>query len=124
MKTHVQVIAILHLIFCSLGLLLGLIIGLLTIGGGILSQEKVAMMITSGVGMFFVIFFALISIPGIVGAIGVLKYKNWGRILLIIVGVFNLPGFPVGTALGIYTIWGLLHKDTLPLFEKNQVRPS
>lgn len=35
-------------------------------------------------------FLILISIPGIVAGIGLLKYKSWARILAIILGVLNL----------------------------------
>ncbi len=47
----------------------------------------------------------LISIPSIVGGVGILKQKKWALTLVLILGCFKLFSFPVGTALGIYTIW-------------------
>jgi len=47
----------------------------------------------------------LMSIPSIIGGIAVLNSKKWGLTLVLILGCFKLFSFPVGTALGIYTIW-------------------
>ncbi|RLE16853.1 MAG: hypothetical protein DRJ08_06805 [Acidobacteria bacterium] len=116
METHVKIVAILNLILSGMMLLAGLIIFVVLVSGGLLSGDKTAIAVTSGLGVFFAILFLVLSIPAIVGAIGTLKYKNWGRILLIIVGILNLPGFPVGTALGAYTLWVLFQKESELLF--------
>lgn len=36
-----------------------------------------------------------------------LARKSWGRVLAIVLGVLALVKFPLGTALGIYTLWVL-----------------
>jgi uncharacterized membrane protein len=36
-----------------------------------------------------------------------LNRKSWGRILAIIAGVLALIKIPIGTAIGIYTLWAL-----------------
>jgi len=43
--------------------------------------------------------------------------KPWARVVQIIFGVLSLPGFPVGTALGVYYLWAMLNKDITPMFE-------
>lgn len=121
METHVKIVAILHLIFSGILFLMGLIIAILLVSGGLISGDKTAIAFTSGFGFFFAALFTCLSIPAIIGAIGTLKYKNWGRILLIIVGILNLPGFPVGTALGAYTLWVLFQKETDLLFSHNPI---
>lgn len=45
------------------------------------------------------------SIPSIVGGWGILNGKPWALTLLLVMGCFKLFSFPIGTALGIYTIW-------------------
>ncbi len=60
---------------------------------------------------------AVVSIAGIVGGAAVLKRKEWGRILLLIVSFLNLWRIPLGTCLGAYTIWVLFHDDTIRLFQ-------
>jgi hypothetical protein len=39
--------------------------------------------------------------------ISLLRRKPWGRVLGIVLAIFALFKFPVGTALGIYTLWVL-----------------
>jgi len=55
------------------------------------------------------------SIPSLIGGLGLLKLKSWARYLVLVLGFLNLPGIPVGTALGIYTIWVLLKDETARL---------
>lgn len=47
----------------------------------------------------------LFSIPSVIGGIGLLNHKKWALTLLLILGCFKLFSFPIGTAMGIYTIW-------------------
>lgn len=47
----------------------------------------------------------LFSIPSIIGGIGLLNHKKWALTLLLILGCFKLFSFPIGTAIGVYTIW-------------------
>jgi hypothetical protein len=49
-----------------------------------------------------ILFFA---IPGLIAGIGLLNKKSWAMILALILGCFKLFSFPIGTAIGIYTIW-------------------
>ncbi len=58
----------------------------------------------------------IVSIGGIVGGIGVLNKKEWGRILLLVISFFTLVRVPLGTILGIYSIWALLNDETIRLF--------
>ena len=121
MKTHVTIVSVLHLVFSIIGILVGFFLaGMMALGGAI-SGDDTALAILSGFGAFFVVLFVIMAIPGIIGAIGALKGKNWGRIVLIVVGIFNLPGLPVGTALGIYTLWTFFHDETRALFEGSTV---
>lgn len=47
----------------------------------------------------------VIAVPCIIGGIAILNGKKWAMTLLLIMGCLKLFSFPVGTALGIYTIW-------------------
>ena len=58
----------------------------------------------------------LSSLPGVIGGIGLLRHKNWARYLVLVLAVFDLLAFPLGTALGIYSIWVLTSRRTVPLF--------
>ena len=73
--------------------------------------------------LFLAIAVTFISIPvGIVIAgIGLLRYREWARVLTLVLAAFMLIGFPFGTAIGIYAFWVLLssegsaHTEIIPL---------
>jgi hypothetical protein len=60
-------------------------------------------------------FFSLLFLPvpiGIAAAgIGLLKYRDWARVLTLILAGFMVIAFPFGTALGIYAFWVLLSTE-------------
>lgn len=39
---------------------------------------------------------------------GLLSRRSWGRVLAIVIAILSLLKFPIGTALGIYTLWVLV----------------
>ncbi len=45
---------------------------------------------------------------GMIAGIGLLQHQSWARILTLIVGFISLLNIPIGTALGVYTLWVLL----------------
>lgn len=47
------------------------------------------------------------SIAGVIAGWGLLARCSWARTLAIILGCIRLIRFPLGTALGIYTLWVL-----------------
>jgi hypothetical protein len=63
--------------------------------------------------VFATIAVAFISIPtvNIIAGIGLLRYREWARILTLVLAAFMLIGFPFGTAIGIYAFWVLLSSD-------------
>jgi hypothetical protein len=54
-----------------------------------------------------------LPIPLVIAAagIGLLKYREWARVLTLVLAVFLLMAFPFGTALGAYAFWVLLISD-------------
>jgi hypothetical protein len=72
------------------------------------------------IGIFLLIF----SIIGLIAAIGVLKKKEWGRITMLVMSFFNLIRIPLGTILGVYTIWALLNDETIRLFNPIAQAPA
>jgi len=117
METHIKVISWLYIILGGLGLLGAAILILLVAGGGLISGDQTAILVTTLVSVILGGAIILISVPGIIAGIGLLRYRPWARILALVLGILNLPGFPVGTILGIYTIWALLDDESAGLFE-------
>ncbi len=52
-------------------------------------------------------FLGITAVIGIVVGWGLLDHRPWARMLAIVVGCLKLIDFPLGTALGIYTLWVL-----------------
>jgi predicted nucleic acid-binding Zn ribbon protein len=45
---------------------------------------------------------------GFVSGWGLLQHEDWARVVALVIGFLALLSVPVGTALGIYTLWVLL----------------
>jgi len=54
------------------------------------------------------IFLGLFGVLHLVLAWGLFEREPWARMLGLALGFLALPRFPLGTALGIYTLWALL----------------
>jgi len=117
MKQHVTVVAALNIGFGILKLFAAAVALLAIVGGGLISGDSEAIFITGIVGPAVALFLALLALPGIVGGLGLLKGKNWARMLVIILAILDLIDFPIGTLISLYTLWVLLNKETSDLFE-------
>jgi hypothetical protein len=123
MAQHVKIIGILHIAFGSLVVLAGVIV--LIVMGGIAagvgtaahsSDDYVAAPILGGIGGIIFIVCLVLGLPGIIGGIGLLQFKPWARIVVIVLSVLDLFNIPFGTALGIYGLWALLNTETERMF--------
>jgi hypothetical protein len=46
-----------------------------------------------------------ISIPSVIAGIGLLNKQRWALVMALILGCIKLFSFPIGTAIGVYSIW-------------------
>ena len=118
MEKHVTFVGALRIGLGVLGILAAMIVFAAVVGGGVISGDREAIRITAIVGMLVAFFLVLLSVPGIIGGIGLLKWKSWARFLVLILAVLDLFNIPIGTALGIYTIWVLMRDETVQLFAR------
>ena len=82
-----------------------------------LSDSVVAVPVLATIGGVASSIIIMLSLPRLIAGIGLLKYRQWGRVLKFVVSILGLVDFPVGTGLGVYALWVLLHRETIPLFE-------
>ena len=82
------------------------------------SDDYVAVPILGGIGGMVFIVCMVLGLPGIIGGIGLLQFKPWARILVIVLSVLDLFNIPFGTALGIYGLWALLNTETEQMFSR------
>jgi hypothetical protein len=117
MNQHVTVVGILHIGLGILGVLVGVFLFMLF---GILATvvpDNEAQFLFPLLATFLGGGFVVASSLGIIGGIGVLKYKEWARILVLIISAISLMNIPIGTAAGAYSIWVLVQNETVKLFD-------
>jgi len=119
MDKHITLVAVLNIGFGVMGLLFACMAFLVIVGAGIISGDQDAMIITMIVASAITIIFIIISLPALIGGIGLLKRRGWARILVMIIAVLDLFIIPIGTLIGVYTLWVLLNDETAKLFTKS-----
>ncbi len=124
MEKHLTAVAALHVGLSILGGLIGIFIFVLLTGIGAITQEKEAFLILSTIGTGVGVLLMVLSVPGIIGGIGLFKRQEWARILVLILSAIELLNIPFGTALGIYSIWVLVQQDTIRLFKLHPLRSN
>ncbi|MEQ9577012.1 MAG: hypothetical protein RIH33_03680 [Marinoscillum sp.] len=125
MDAHKRLLAILHIVYGTIHILIFAFISLLanTLLPFILAEigdnSEETMLLVNGImllirSVMFVLF-VIVPLPSIIGGIAQLNNKQWGLTTMMVSGCLSLFNIPIGTALGIYTIWVYLeNKKTKP----------
>lgn len=116
---HVTVVGVLHIGMGAVMALVGLIVFMMMIGVGFLSGDREAMRVLPFVAIMVCGVMLVTGLPAIIGGFGLLKHKNWARILLMVVAAVDLLNMPVGTAIGVYTLWTLMQDEVEALFRED-----
>jgi hypothetical protein len=129
MEKHLTLVGVLNIVYRSFLLLTALFLFALAAWFGdlismlvdmdVIQPHEIPIQLFTVVPLILVVVAALvaiISIVGILGGVGVLRRKEWGRIMLLVVSFINLLRVPLGTALGIYSIYILMNADSVKLF--------
>ena len=131
MESHIKIVGILHIVLSCMGVLAAVVV-LLVFGGlaGVVGvsdhtgDSAAAVPILGGIGGILFVIIMAVSVPGLIGGIGLLKMAPWSRILMIVISVIDLFNIPFGTALGIYGLWVLTKPETVALLEGRRVATS
>ncbi len=126
MEPHIKLSSVLHIVIGGIGLCMGLVV-LVAMGGITLllgsaagPQEAaipVSLMMVIGIIWCGVIF--ITSIPGLLAGIGTLKGAPWARVLTIVISILYIPfNFPLGTFLGVYSLWVMFSPETEEWFKQ------
>ena len=83
-----------------------------------------AVPILGAIGLFVCGVVLILSLPGLIGGIGLLKMAPWSRMFMIVISALDLIHIPLGTALGIYGLWALTKPETAALFERRRYQPG
>lgn len=116
MERHFTLVGILNIVYSAFILIAGILVTFGLVGGAGLIDDPEAARFTSNLGSLIGVLLMVASLPGIIGGIGMLQRKHWARIPLMIVAATNLLNLPLGTALGIYTLWVLMKPEAKARF--------
>lgn len=120
MEKHVTLVGALHIGYAAFQILAALVASMFVVGGGLLgsliSEEEIVIGITFFVATTIALWVILISVPSIVGGIWLLRHKSWARYVVLVVSVLGLLNVPLGTGVGVYSIWVLVQDETAKLF--------
>ena len=123
MDKHVQVIGILWIVLGVIGLALGLLVLLVLLGVSFIPEvwdlgdlgdvtPEVFRIIAVGVSSFL----ALLGLPKIIAGIGLLRKREWARIMTLVLSFLELWSVPFGLALAVYSMVILFKPETIKLF--------
>ena len=132
MRQHVTVLGVLYIVLGAM-VMIGALVVLLLFGGaagvvGTIAQQepdaKIAVPILAVLGLGICLLITILSVPGIIAGIGLIKFRPWARILALILSVFNLIHIPLGTVVGVYGLWVLLSSETEAIFRGIEPPPA
>ena len=121
MDKHVTFVGALQIGYNAFGVLAAMATFMFIVGGGLIgglisSEEEIVIPITFFVGTAISMWLLVLSVPGIVGGIGVLRRQSWARYMVLVLSILDLFSVPIGTAVGAYSIWVLVRDETAELF--------
>lgn len=119
LEQHVPILGWIHIVSGAIFLVLGMLLFLLLGGIGLFAGragDPEAPFILFIVGLFVGGIMLVMALPGVLAGWGLLKRKNWGRVLALIVGIINIFNVPIGTAIGVYTLYVLLQPEASAYF--------
>lgn len=116
MQKHVTVVGAVHIGYAAWGVLWAVIIFIVLALIGPITGDETAKAILTTVACIIPGVLLAVAIPGIVGGIGVLRLRPWARYMVLVISVLALFSVPIGTAIGVYSIWVLIQDETAELF--------
>ncbi|MBP7706195.1 MAG: hypothetical protein KA243_03010 [Candidatus Aminicenantes bacterium] len=125
MKDHVKLLGILWIVFGLFCLAAAGLVFLIGFGTAhFIDVEDVGPGLLRLIAVVAGSFLGLVALPQIAGGLGLLRYKEWARILTLVVSFLSLPHVPFGTALGIYSMIVLFNPETARLFQEKAPAPA
>ena len=116
MEKHLTVVAALQVGLSLLAIIAAIVVFTVLQSVMQIADEQEAKQVLGIVALWVPVFLLIISIPGLIGGIGLFMRQKWARILVLVISVLDLLNIPLGTAIGVYSIWVLVQEDTVKLF--------
>lgn len=110
LQLHVTILGWLHIGGAAMFVLGGILLSILFMGIGVATSDSTAITILGTIGTIAGLCLVVLAILAVIVGYGLLTRRPWSRILAIVLGIFSLPNFPLGTMIGVYTLWVLLQE--------------
>ena len=115
-EIHISVVGWLQILNSIVNLLVaGFVLAILLTVGNI-ANDPIAYRFLATIGWLTGGFLGILALPGLVVGIGLLGRSGWSRVLAIVIAIFQLALFPIGTVLGAYTLFVLLQRSAEEAF--------
>jgi len=115
MNPKVRILAYTYIAICGGALAVGSFLCL----GLLFAVQKDGGRALVTIGFPFLLVSAVYFIPGLLGGIGLLRGRPWGRIIITVLSVLVLAGIPVGTLFGGWGLWVLHRAPPAPPNDKS-----
>jgi Na+-driven multidrug efflux pump len=104
-KTHLKILGAIFIAFGVINLMGGVTMLAAINVVQIFVDEPEVVDVVAIFSRLFGFILVVCSIPGIIAGIGYIQNRNWSKNLGLVMGIIYLLFIPVGTVIGIYTIW-------------------
>jgi len=118
---HITILGWLHIVGNALYIVVAGFAWLLLPAIAAVSDDPDATIVLGLMGTTFGLLMVAIAIPGIVAGYGLLKHRPWARFAALVLGVLGLVNFPLGTVIGIYTLWVLMQNSANDYFSNRKL---
>lgn len=124
---HLAVVAWPEIVHGQIGIVVGVITATLILGAGAFSASLMQGGGSGTEGALLMRFMTVtaaalgglmlvLSVPGVVAGIGLLRRASWSRVMALALCIFELVLFPIGTVLAAYTIFVLSQQAAVDAF--------
>ena len=83
---------------------------------GVAAGSFIGAVLGSVASVVMAIVIGALSVFGLIAGFGLLNYRSWARLVIIVVSALRLFRWPMGTLFGGYSLWVLTHDESKALF--------
>ena len=126
-RTHQKILGAIIIAYSALNLIGGVsVIAAINIINMFIDEPDIIHLVTFFTRLIGIILL-VVSVPAFIAGVGLVKEKEWSKNLAFVVGIVLLIFFPVGTIIGIYSIWlnsQSLNREKEPVYDTDLVKHS
>jgi hypothetical protein len=116
MKKQITLVAALEIAFSVIGLLsAAALYMIMSFAQSFIPDSDLGYAVLGFIKNFMPPILAICSLLTLIGGLGLLQYKSWSRSLVMVMAALGCIVVPVGTIIGVYSMWVLMQEDSKKL---------